>query len=235
MVAGGRQQLELGLPGRRGRGRDGGDRVAERRAAFAAAAEAYVQNFLKGFTSDGYCSEGMGYWNYGFGHYILLSETLQQATGGKVDLLADPKVRPVAEFARRLEITPGIFPAFADCHVGAQPGRVIMAFLSRRFGWGMKEVEDGGLLLASGASGSLFEIGVYGFANSASARPAADGAGERAPRDWFSEAGILICRPRDQEGLAAAEEGRNAEQHNHNDVGSFVVALGVNAALGSGA
>lgn len=199
----------------------------ERRARFAAAAEAYVQNFLKGFTSDGYCSEGMGYWNYGFGHYILLSETLQQATGGRVDLLADPKVRPVAEFARRLEIMPGIFPAFADCHVGARPDGVIMAFLSRRFGWGMKEVEDRGLLLASGASGSLFEIGVYGFPNSASASPTADGAGEKSPRDWFSEAGILICRPRDQEGLAAAlKGGHNAEQHNHNDVGSFVVALG---------
>jgi len=32
---------------------------------FAAAAEKYVENFLAGFTPDGYCSEGLGYWNYG--------------------------------------------------------------------------------------------------------------------------------------------------------------------------
>ncbi|MFW6151353.1 MAG: hypothetical protein ACOC6C_00080, partial [Verrucomicrobiota bacterium] len=44
------------------------------RAFFVAAAEKYIQNFLQGFTSDGYCTEGIGYWNYGFGYFILLSE-----------------------------------------------------------------------------------------------------------------------------------------------------------------
>jgi len=48
-------------------------------------------------------------------------------------------------------------------------------------------------------------------------------------RDWFGDAGILICRPAhgQAQGLGAAlKGGHNAEQHNHNDVGSFVVALG---------
>jgi hypothetical protein len=48
-------------------------------------------------------------------------------------------------------------------------------------------------------------------------------------RDWFREAGILICRPAsgNPTGLGAAlKGGHNAEQHNHNDVGSFVVAIG---------
>ena len=44
-------------------------------------------NFLKGFTPDGYCGEGTGYWNYGFGHYVLLSEEIRLATGGQIDLL----------------------------------------------------------------------------------------------------------------------------------------------------
>ncbi|MGD9498806.1 MAG: hypothetical protein AB7Y46_21105, partial [Armatimonadota bacterium] len=38
---------------------------ASLRAEFIAAAEHYSQNFLNGFTPDGYCSEGLGYWNYG--------------------------------------------------------------------------------------------------------------------------------------------------------------------------
>ena len=37
------------------------------RAFFVAAARHYIKNFLRGFTPDGYCSEGLGYWNYGFG------------------------------------------------------------------------------------------------------------------------------------------------------------------------
>lgn len=82
----------------------------EERAFFIASAEKYIRNFLAGFTDDGYCSEGLGYWNYGFGHFLLLAEDLNQQTGGKLDLLNDPKVERVALFARRLEIAPGVYP-----------------------------------------------------------------------------------------------------------------------------
>jgi len=55
----------------------------EQRALFIAAAEHYSKYFLEGFTDDGYCSEGLGYWNYGFGYYIMLSEMIHQATAPK--------------------------------------------------------------------------------------------------------------------------------------------------------
>jgi len=48
-------------------------------------------------------------------------------------------------------------------------------------------------------------------------------------RHWFAEAGVLIARPRpdnpDAMGVAL-KGGHNAEHHNHNDVGSYVVTLG---------
>ncbi len=198
----------------------------QRRAFFVAAAEHDIQNFLKGFTTDGYCSEGIGYWNYGFGHYVLLAETLLQATGGKIDLLADPRIRTIALFGPRMEIAPGVYPAFADCRLGTRPDDQLMAFLSRRFALGMAEVESRGLLLAGGPTSSLFSLGVYGFANSATARPAAPSRRPAAPRDWFDQAGVLICRPDQAGGLGAAlKGGHNAEHHNHNDVGSFMVTL----------
>jgi len=201
----------------------------ERRALFVAAAEKLVRHFLSGFTPDGYCSEGVGYWNYGFGHYVLLAETIHQATGGRVDLMDDPRIRHIARFGIRMEILPGIYPAFADCHVAARPDGRLMAFLSRRFGWGLEDVEQRGLLLTGGPSSSLFTLGVHGFANSASRIPAAEGRAPEQPlRDWFPDAGILICRPAsgNEHGLGVAMKGgHNAEHHNHNDVGSFLVAL----------
>jgi len=199
----------------------------QERAWFVAAAEKYVQNFLRGFTPDGYCSEGMGYWNYGFGNFVLMSETVNQATGGKIDWLESDVVRQVALFGRRLEILPGLYPSFADCPLYPRPETRLFAFLSRRFGWGLKEVEDAGLLLGGGPSGSVVATGVYCFPNAASKRPTAKVVAA-APRDWFSDAGILICRPADQStGMGVAlKGGHNAEHHNHNDVGSFAVALG---------
>jgi hypothetical protein len=237
----------------------------QRRAFFVASAEKYIEYFLKGFTADGYCSEGLGYWNYGFGNYVALGETIYQATGGKLDLLDRPKIREIAQFAPRMEIGDGVYPAFADCSVTARPGTQLMAFLSRRFGMMMKDEEERGLLLGSSSS-NLFAVGLHGFANSATRtsrlnEPTALAAGPdvntdspdvntdspdasafgspgrpeeiappvRALRNWFSDAGILICRPAPQTsyGLGVAlKGGHNSEHHNHNDVGSFVVALG---------
>jgi len=201
----------------------------QRRAFFIAAAEKYVQYFLKGFTPDGYCSEGLGYWNYGFGHYVLLAETIHQATAGRADLLEEPSVRQIARFGVRMEVLPGVYPAFADCHVSSRPDTRLTAFLSRRFAWGLDAIEGRGLLLAAGPSSSLFTLGIYGCENSASRVAAAEASTSEQPlRDWFPDAGILICRPRpgSARGLGVAlKGGHNAEHHNHNDVGSFVVAL----------
>ena len=199
----------------------------ERRAFFLAAAEKNVRNFLDGITPDGYCTEGMGYWNYGFGNYVLLAETIKQATGGRVDLMEGAKVRNLALFGLGMEILPGTYPAFADCSPNSRPETSLMAFLSRRYGLGLAETERRGLLLASG-SRYLPQLGLYGFENSATLTPAVSLPPPHRLRDWFSDAGILICRPVSAEsrGLGAAlKGGHNAEHHNHNDVGSFVVAL----------
>ena len=199
----------------------------ERRAYFAAMAEKYIRYYLEGFTPDGYCSEGLGYWNYGFGHFVLLAETLRDAGGSKFDLLDRPNVRQIALFPRRLEILPGIYPAFADCHPGAQPSSSIMSLLNARYVWNLNEFKS----QPTGSIAQPCTVALYGFPNRTIANGAADQstATQTPPRDWFSDAGVLICRPAPdvKHGLGAAMKGgHNAEQHNHNDVGSFVVALG---------
>lgn len=200
------------------------------RAVYAAAADQFIEYFLSGFTSDGYCSEGVGYWNYGFGHFLLLTETIHQATGGQADWMERPKVRQIAEFARHLGILPGVYPAFADCSVNSKPAAWIQGYVSRRYGLGWKDEEQQGIGLALGPVGSPSELGVLVFPNSVFARPASVATAEASPlRNWFSEAGILICRPAagSQHAMGAAlKGGHNAEHHNHNDVGSYVVALG---------
>lgn len=207
----------------------------ERRAFFVGAAEKSIQYFLKGFTPDGYCSEGIGYWNYGFGHFIVLSETLLQATDGQLDWFQWPQIEPISSFALRMEILPGIYPSFADCSYGSQPSERWLAYLSRRYGWGLREIEQRGLALGSGPSSSLVATGLLDFPNTVTHRPAArDGHQQRSVRDWFSDAQVLICRPArsGQDALAVAiKGGHNAEHHNHNDVGTFVVALGEHCPL----
>ncbi|MFZ5829914.1 MAG: hypothetical protein ACOY3P_07490 [Planctomycetota bacterium] len=199
------------------------------RAYYAAAAEKLIQNFLDGFTDDGYCSEGVGYWNYGFGHFIMLAETLHQQTGGKLDLFAKPRVESAAMFARRLEILPGVFPAFADCKVGTRPDRTYTAFMMRRLGQPVRPDEAASLGLGMGPSKMLFELGIFGLENSAIRVPPGQESGDtHALRDYFADAGIVVTRAADANPpfAVALKGGHNDEHHNHNDVGSFVIAVG---------
>jgi len=211
----------------------------EERALFVAAAEQFSKNFLAGFTPDGYCSEGLGYWDYGFGHYVLLSETVCQATGGKLDLFARPEAKAPAEFGARIQIIGGVAPAFADCSVNAKPSPEIMWFVNRRLGLGLRAYDKfnaGDEEFTGHWFGFLFESALYSFPNSASqAKPSSGGHDyELGLRTWFDSAGILIARPAPGSPCrmgVALKGGHNAEHHNHNDVGSYVVVVGKRAVL----
>ncbi|UCE46217.1 MAG: heparinase II/III family protein, partial [Phycisphaerales bacterium] len=197
------------------------------RAFYVAAAEHYSENFLAGFTDDGYCSEGLGYWNYGFGYYVMLSEMVLQATDGRLDLMQNDKVKQAAQFGSRIEIANGVYPAFADCSIRAKPSSSLMYYVSRHLGLGLSSWEK---VDPVSSGGSLYQSMMYSFPNSASrVLPAQHGSSGPGIRSWFDRAGILICRPSSKSSCrlaVALKGGHNNEHHNHNDVGSFVVVLG---------
>lgn len=204
----------------------------EERAFFVAAARHYIKNFYLGFTPDGYCSEGLGYWNYGFGYYMMLAETLRQATGGGVDLLADPAARAPAFFGRRSEILNQVYPSIADCTPGTRPDQGVMSYLARRFNMPGAEVAQDG---APRPQRSLYAAALYAFLPpQLPAIPSAVAEPESRLRSWFPYGGVLICRPASAgaEFAVALKGGHNAEHHNHNDVGTFMVVAGRTMLLG---
>lgn len=189
------------------------------RAEFVAAAEHYSNYFLKGFTPDGYCSEGLGYWNYGFGHYVLLSEAVRHATKNNLDLLNVPAAKMPARFASRIQIINGIAPAFADCPVFAKPDAPLMGLLNRKFDLG----NGYNYIPAAPTFGTLFEAMIYQAASDVVQMT------DKMPpsRDYFENAGILIARPNRADAIGVAlKGGNNAENHNHNDISSYVVVRG---------
>jgi hypothetical protein len=127
----------------------------------------------------------------------------------------------------RIEIINGVYPAFADCSVGAQPSQDVMHFLSRRYGWGGDPAGDVDM---AEPSSRLPGAMMYSFPNSATkAPPAKKAAPPLGIRTWFDKGGVLICRPaegsKSRMGVAL-KGGHNAEHHNHSDVGSYVVIVG---------
>lgn len=199
----------------------------EDRAWFVAAARHYIRNFLSGFTPDGYCSEGIGYWNYGFGHFLMLSETIREATGGHIDLLADPAAFQPALFCTRPEILNGIYPTIADCHPGSRPSPLFVRFIGERFGLEAPGARDADFVKPSDSLASTMLLSFLPAPLPAVSHPAA--APDSPLRTWFKDGGVLICRPApgsSNQFAAALKGGNNAEHHNHNDVGSFSVVAG---------
>ena len=197
------------------------------RAVFAAAAEEDSLNYLDGFAVDGYCEEGLGYWNYGFGNYVRLCELLYQTTAGRVDCFDRDKVRAIAQYPAKLMIADGVYPAYGDVHLDATPTPALVDFLDRRFQLPGPSSAGAGEISTS-LGGSLGETMMMACPNSATGKAAAAPQGP-ALRDWFDDAEVLTCRPgsSDGQGLAVSiKGGRNGVNHGHDDLGSFVLVVG---------
>ncbi|MBD3177412.1 MAG: heparinase, partial [Armatimonadia bacterium] len=201
----------------------------QERAEILLAGAHYSEYGLQGFTEDGYCSEGVGYWNYGFGHFISLAEMTHQATGGRIDLFQRDDVIPPAMYGARMEIAEGVYPAFADCSVNARPDSRLMSFLGQKYQLGLDDYPPETMV---GPGGGLASAVLYSFATSAATDPVEEAGRVRLGlTEWFEEAGILISRAGDSKLAIAGKGGHNSEHHNHNDVGSYVVVVGGRAVL----
>ncbi len=191
------------------------------RAEFVAFAEESVPYALKGYTDDGYCSEGMGYWNYGYGHHLEMGLSVRAATGGKVDFFADPKCKAIMKYAYGYQVQSGKSPHFAD---GGGDANALYLALGRQV-W--PDLVCSAALkqpLLKGTPG-LFSLRAFGQ-EPAPVPPTMD---VLPLRSWFPDAQVLISRVHHPERTMtfgiAFKGGHNAELHNHNDVGSYYIML----------
>jgi hypothetical protein len=202
------------------------------RAKFIAIAERYHKNGVHGFLPDGYCTEGLGYYNYGFGHFVLLRETVYKNTNGQIDLFADPKVKLMAEFLPKTVIIHDVFPSIGDCRPYTQPSAFILYYVNRNLGI---DISDFKKTAFEGRSTDLAESILAVFPEKISSRKMTVKSQGTALRSYFDQAGVLTVRPAQHSGLdmgVAIKGGNNNEHHNHNDIGSFSVVVGDEVLMG---
>lgn len=198
----------------------------ERRAFYIMAFEKYIVNYFKGFTEDGYCSEGLAYWGYGFEHFLNIAELIYQATGGHVNYFEDEKIAKCALFGIRSCLMNGIYPSISDCRLGLKPGGRMMHFISKRYGLNLNEWENHSDVYHW--NGRLYEIMTVLFMEERQEKRI-HVVGKENLRSWFKEAGLLLCRPKENtENIMGVilKAGHNHEHHNHNDSGNFIVVVG---------
>ncbi len=175
-----------------------------------------------GYYEDGASPEGFGYWLYGFEYLLMFSELLKRRTGGRIDLMADEKLRRVAGFGTDCCFGKALKLPFGDCNwLGTYDEAV-----GRMVGSLGIPVPPQGDTKASFLA--AFEHGPLQLRHLVwTMRPQ---AGAHAfPRSAIypsSEYFMGFYHTEDDPVYLLAKGGNNGESHNHNDVGSFVVIRG---------
>lgn len=194
----------------------------EKRAFYAMAYEKFIVAYLNGFTEDGYCSEGLHYWGYGFGHFIAGIEIVKLATSGYLDIFQWDRVVKPALFGARTGITDKIYPSIGDCAYEHMPDARCMAYVSKRLDLNLTNWERHRAVKSH--EGRLYESMLFAFGSFQ--KPENDKRISQeffGKRTWFDQAGLFIGRNRGDGLSIAVKGGHNHEHHNHNDVGSFIV------------
>lgn len=177
--------------------------------------------YLSGFGEDGYCSEGIGYWNYGFGNYLYLAQTIYDYSKGGIDMFrsANPeKMERVGNFPINFEIQQGIFPCFSDGAARVKKGSDNYAYILSAKNYGARKPTY------SRPEGITMQLQEW-------ADPVSYVADESAPVElpshtFFEDYGIVISRGGQEVPFSiAVKAGHNEENHNHMDVGSYVMVL----------
>ncbi|AWW32793.1 hypothetical protein DN752_23080 [Echinicola strongylocentroti] len=197
------------------------DDEEERKAAIGAALNSMVF-YLSGFGEDGYCSEGTGYWNYGFGHYLYLAEILFDYSGGKIDLFRfdnPEKLQKVADFPENFQVHQGLYAPFSDGVTRVKEGGDNFAYVMSAKYYGAQKPKG---FVPDEAVQSLVVWPDYQqyISNEKGKNPL-------PPVTYFDDYGIVISRGQQTTPFSiAVKAGHNAENHNHSDVGSYVIAYG---------
>ena len=180
-----------------------------------------IDAFLATYSPDGACNEGPGYFGRAGASVLDNLELLYAATGGAVNVYAEPLIRNMADYIRLASINGEYFINFADAACRIQPDAQVLLRAAEKLG--LKELNA----FAAGIDNAATEMR-YDYRRIKNAIEYKEVKAKNAPYPLsHSFEGTQVCFARENPqntGLYfAAKGGNNNESHNHNDIGNFIV------------
>jgi hypothetical protein len=211
---------------------------AEKAAAILARGLESLDRFVAVLPEDGAIDEGFSYWWNGAARLLECLDVVHRVTGGALDPRTVPVLREVLRYPYRMQLGGDWYVNVADGRartLGGEPWHV-------PFRWGAMLGDDavaaharsarpaGAVVAASAGLGRALHALADEEWCQARGGPATQEAGA-APLPahvWLPSVQLFVARPEagSDRGLTLmAKGGHNDENHNHKDVGSFIVAL----------
>ncbi|GAA4415668.1 heparinase II/III family protein [Georgenia halophila] len=214
---------------------DGADEESLRAEVVAQTIED-VDRFVASVPDDGAVDEGSSYWWEGACRLLEMLDVLRHATGGALDATGVASLRESVAFPHRMHLGDGWYLNVADGT--ARPGQDQPWDVPHR--WALRLGDDAARRHAAAhrrsgrpVAGEQRGLGRLLRAMTdrdwivAEGEPAAEPTGEV----WLPSVQVLLAHAPVRTGAAShrlslsVKGGHNGENHNHNDVGSVVVAL----------
>jgi len=203
----------------------------ERRVKLVAKAIYTLDNFINPYPRDGGCDEGPSYWGRAGASLYDCLELLHSATNGEIDVYDDQLIQNIGKFIYRVQIHDRYFINFADAPAMLTPSPALVYGFGKRINdpkmmalgvWSAhkQDIQNNGL---TDSIGRLLPA-LFSLEDVLEAEPTPP-----LPRDvWLDEIQVMVARDREgtSDGLfVAVKGGHNAESHNHNDIGHFIVHI----------
>ena len=194
-----------------------------RRAEMVYAAMKGLDLYINGLGDDGGCDEGPSYWFAAGGSVFDCLELLEKSTSGQINIFKEPIIQKMAAYVYKAHIDGFYFTNFADADPVLKPDGLMLY----RFGLALKDENMKQFGQWANLNFNRFEVNgnqrMRTIENMMTIKDIPSQTIYQPVQDaWISD--IQVMTSRSAGGLyLAAHGGHNAESHNHNDVGDFIV------------
>ncbi|PHN08240.1 heparinase II/III family protein [Flavilitoribacter nigricans] len=204
------------------------ERDPQYRAQHVHKAMVCLDNFINQQPEDGGCDEGPGYWGRAGASLFDCLDILHSASAGRINIFDEPLIRKTGTYITKAYIKQPYYLNFADASAMTKPDPITVF----RYGQAVKDQdmmsfaaflnqENGVNFGGSYAFGRTLNS-IFHYQDVLDATPA-----EPLPANaWFPDLEVYIARDQDNTAdgfLLAGKGGHNAESHNHNDVGNYII------------
>lgn len=181
--------------------------------------------YLNGLGEDGGCDEGPSYWFAAGACVFDCLEMLNDATKGKVDIYGEPLIQKMASYVYKTHISNDYFVNFADADPKLKPDGIMLYRFGQKINdpqlkqFGKWAVEKYPTAISNNGFHRMRKI--QNLLTVKNIEPTQNSY-EPVKNAWFNDIQVLTTRA-DNGFYMATHGGHNAESHNHNDVGDFLL------------
>ena len=178
--------------------------------------QASMECYLASYEEDGMCVEGTAYWGFGFGFFAVYAMLLKVFSNGEHDWFKNSKVKAISQFAQKMHLQQNILAMFSDCNIKEGYWVGLVHMLKSIYGDDIESLPNDQATIVA-YSHLAFSIRSIVYYNPDYVSNTLRNCVYSAPVTNY------FVKRTDNYGFAF-KGGNQCESHNHQDVGSFILA-----------